>query len=215
MGIQGIQALEKEGGARYTVWYQYFQEEKTLSKYFVGFWNVSVILTYISLLCAVGGICMCAEGNIWAAVILLVCCGVCDMYDGKIARATKRSEDAKVFGIQIDSLCDLIAFGVLPSCIGHACGVRGLGMAVLMFYTLAALIRLGYFNVTEQKRQQESSENRKFFEGLPVTWSAVIIPLTSLCRLFMGAEFKWVIGVVLGVVGFCFIARIKVPKPQI
>lgn len=186
-----------------------------MSKYFVGFWNVSVILTYISLLCAVGGICMCAEGNVWAAVILLLCCGVCDMYDGKIARAIKRSEDAKVFGIQIDSLCDLIAFGVLPSCIGHACGVRGIGMAVLMFYSLAAVIRLGYFNVSEQKRQQESSENRKYFEGLPVTWAAVIFPLLSLLRLCMGEEFKWVIGTVLGVVGFLFIARIKVPKPQI
>ena len=190
-------------------------EDTTLSKYFVGFWNVSVILTYISLLCAVGGICACAEGHVWAAVILLLCSGVCDMYDGKIARATKRSEDAKVFGIQIDSLCDLIAFGVLPSCIGHACGVRGAGMAVLMFYTLAALIRLGYFNVTEQKRQQESSGNRKFYEGLPVTAAAAIIPLTSLLRLCMGEEFKWVIGAVLGVMGFLFIARIKVPKPQI
>ena len=186
-----------------------------MSKYFVGFWNVSVILTYVSLLCAVGGICMCAEGHVWAAVLLLIGSGICDMYDGKIARATKRSEDAKVFGIQIDSLCDLIAFGVLPSCIGHACGVRGFGMAVLMFYTLAALIRLGYFNVTEQKRQQESSGNRKFYEGLPVTAAAVIIPLTSLLRLCMGEEFKWVIGAVLGVVGFLFIARIKVPKPQI
>ena len=46
-----------------------------MSKYFVGFWNVSVILTYASLLCAVGGICMCAEGNVWAAVILIVCAG--------------------------------------------------------------------------------------------------------------------------------------------
>ena len=186
-----------------------------MNKYFIGFWNVSVILTYISLLCAVAGIFMCAEGNVWAAVILLLCCGVCDMYDGKIARAIKRSEDEKVFGIQIDSLCDLIAFGVLPGCIGYACGIHGAGMAVLLFYSLAAVIRLGYFNVTEQKRQQESSGNRTSFEGLPVTTAAAIIPLVSLLRLCMGKEFKWVLGAVLAVMGVCFISRFKVPKPQL
>ena len=92
--------------------------------------------------------------------------------DGKIARATKRTKDAEVFGIQIDSLCDLVSFGVLPSAIGHAMGITGVAMAVLMFYTLCAVIRLGYFNVTEQKRQETTSENRTSFEGLPVTWSA-------------------------------------------
>ena len=125
-----------------------------MSKKFVGFWNVSVILTYIELCIAVGSICAAADGKIWYAVVGLALCGVCDMFDGKIARATKRTKDAEVFGIQIDSLCDLVSFGVLPSAIGHAMGITGIAMAVLMFYTLCAVIRLGYFNVTEQKRQE-------------------------------------------------------------
>ena len=136
-----------------------------MSKKFVGFWNVSVILTYIELCIAVGSICAAADGKIWYAVVGLALCGVCDMFDGKIARATKRTKDAEVFGIQIDSLCDLVSFGVLPSAIGHAMGITGAAMGVLMFYTLCAVIRLGYFNVTEQKRQEETSENRTSFEG--------------------------------------------------
>lgn len=189
--------------------------ERFVSKKFVGFWNVSVILTYIELCIAVGSICAAADGKIWPAVIGLALCGLCDMFDGKIARATKRTKDAEVFGIQIDSLCDLVSFGVLPSAIGHAMGITGIAMAVLMFYTLCAVIRLGYFNVTEQKRQETTSENRTSFEGLPVTWSAVIVPLVSLVRLANESIMPWVMGAVLFVVGFCFIARIRVKKPQI
>ena len=161
-----------------------------MSKKFVGFWNVSVILTYIELCIAVGSICAAADGKVWPA-------------------------DAEVFGIQIDSLCDLVSFGVLPSAIGHAMGITGVAMAVLMFYTLCAVIRLGYFNVTEQKRQETTSENRTSFEGLPVTWSAVIVPLVSLVRLANESIMPWVMGGVLFIVGFCFIARIRVKKPQI
>ena len=148
-----------------------------MSKKFVGFWNVSVILTYIELCIAVGSICAAADGKVWPAVIGLALCGLCDMFDGKIARATKRTKDAEVFGIQIDSLCDLVSFGVLPSAIGHAMGITGVAMAV--------------------------------------TWSAVIVPLVSLVRLANESIMPWVMGGVLFIVGFCFIARIRVKKPQI
>ncbi len=186
-----------------------------MSKLFVGYWNVSVILTYIELMAAVGGVCVAADGRLWPAVLALAFCGLCDMFDGKIARATKRSEDAKTFGIQIDSLCDLVSFGVLPSAIGHAAGIRGWGILLLMLYTLAAVVRLGYFNVTEQKRQQTTAENRKSFEGLPVTWSAVIVPLASLLRFAAPGAFPWLLGAVLTATALCFVARIRVKKPQI
>lgn len=187
-----------------------------MSRKFVGFWNVSVILTYIELCIAVGSICMAADGYIWQPLVGLVLCGVCDMFDGKIARATKRCEDAKVFGIQIDSLCDLVSFGVLPSAIGHAFGIGGWGTVVLMLFSLAAVIRLAYFNVTEQKRQETTGENRKSFEGLPVTWAAVIFPLLSLLSLWVNeTAFAWIYGCALLVTAFFNLARIRIPKPQI
>ena len=186
-----------------------------MNRHFIGYWNVSVILTYIELCSAVGGICLSADGRLWPAVFCLMFCGLCDMFDGKIARATKRSEDACTFGIQIDSLCDLTSFGVLPSAIGHCAGIRGVGTVILMLYTLAALVRLGYFNVSEQKRQKETRENRTSFEGLPVTWSAVIVPLCSLLSLCLPGAFPWIYGAVLAVTAFFFLARVRIPKPQI
>lgn len=186
-----------------------------MSKKFVGFWNVSVILTYIELCIAVGSICAAADGKVWPAVIGLALCGLCDMFDGKIARAHEAHEGRR--GIRHPDRFAVRSRVVrrAPSAIGHAMGITGVAMAVLMFYTLCAVIRLGYFNVTEQKRQETTSENRTSFEGLPVTWSAVIVPLVSLVRLANESIMPWVMGGVLFIVGFCFIARIRVKKPQI
>lgn len=89
-----------------------------------------------------------------------------------------RTEDEKRFGIQIDSLCDIVCFGVFPTIICYFTGMRNLpGVLILMFYCLAGLIRLAYFNVMEERRQQETSENRKYYQGLPITTISVILPL--------------------------------------
>ena len=107
--------------------------------------------------------------------------GLCDMFDGKIARTKKnRTEDEKQFGIQIDSLCDVVCFGVFPIVLCYELGMRRIySMAILVLYGLAGVIRLGYFNVMETKRQQESSENRKYYQGLPITSMSVVLPQYS------------------------------------
>ena len=101
------------------------------------------------------------------------------MFDGKIARTKKnRTEDEKQFGIQIDSLCDVVRFGVFPIVLCYELGMRRIySMAILVLYGLAGVIRLGYFNVMETKRQQETSENRKYYQGLPITSMSVVLPL--------------------------------------
>ena len=60
-------------------------------------------------------------GHPYIGMLFLLFCGLCDAFDGKVARTKKnRTERMKKFGIQIDSLSDLVAFGVLPACIGIA-----------------------------------------------------------------------------------------------
>ena len=84
----------------------------------IGFYNYSVILTYISLLSSVFGMTQAIHGRFKTAIFCLALSGLCDMFDGKIARAMKkRTEDEKSFGIQIDSLCDMVCFGVFPAMI--------------------------------------------------------------------------------------------------
>ena len=86
-------------------------KEKEEQKKMIGFYNYSVILTYISLLSSVFGMTQAIHGRFKAAVFCLALSGLCDMFDGKIARSMKnRTEDEKSFGIQIDSLCDVVCF---------------------------------------------------------------------------------------------------------
>ena len=71
----------------------------------LGFYDYTVVLTYISLGISVFGITRALEGNFKIAIFCLALSGLCDMFDGKIARTKKnRTDDEKSFGIQIDSL---------------------------------------------------------------------------------------------------------------
>lgn len=180
----------------------------------IGYYNVSVILTYIGLASSVVGIFMAMDGNLTIAIFLLLFSGVCDMFDGKIARRTKRNDDEKAFGIQIDSLCDLVCFGAFPAVICHRLGVSGIfGSIILFLFVLAGVIRLGYFNVTEQVRQASTTENRKFYQGLPITSSAVLLPLIYLFRNLIGKPFPIVLGASMFLISVFYIANIKVKKP--
>lgn len=186
-----------------------------MSRIFLGYWNVSVILTYFELISAFTGICAAEDGKPLVAVICLLICGVCDMFDGKIARATKRSEDACVFGIQIDSLCDLVSFGVLPAVMSCEWGIEGWLRTIPALFVLCGLIRLAYFNVSEQKRQKETDEKRKYYEGLPITSSAVIVPAVYGLSSLAGWELRLPMLIALAVMAVLFISRIRVKKPQI
>lgn len=183
----------------------------------IGFYNYTVILTYIGLASAVTGIYFAMDGkNILVSVIALLIAGLCDMFDGKVARTRERTEAEKKFGIQIDSLCDLICFGFLPCAIGWAVGMQEIyHYFILIFFTLAAVIRLAYFNVMEEERQKTTKEVRKTYEGLPVTSVALIIPLLfGFKKLIVNKYFADVYAVVILIVGIAFITRFKVKKPQ-
>lgn len=80
----------------------------------IGFYNYTVILTYVSLLISVFGMIQAFGGRFRTAIMCLALSGLCDMFDGKIARSKKnRTDDEKLFGIQIDSLCDVICLSLI------------------------------------------------------------------------------------------------------
>lgn len=182
---------------------------------FIGFYDYTVVLTYLSMLSAVAGMILASQGNFVAAVACLALSGLCDAFDGRVARRKKdRTEDEKNFGIQLDSLVDVVAFGVLPAMICYHCGVQGpLGMVLVFFYVTCAVIRLAFFNVLEIKRQKEEGGCNKSYRGLPVTSAAFIFPLVFCTRYFLPESvFGVVLHVVLGLVGFLFIFDFKMPK---
>ena len=79
----------------------------------LGVYDYTVILTYISLMVSIGGMLFSLNGDCRMALVCLAISGLCDMFDGKVARTKKdRTEVEKRFGIQIDSLADIVCFGV-------------------------------------------------------------------------------------------------------
>ena len=89
----------------------------------IGFYDYTVILTYLSLISAIGGIALVTSDHPILAPFCLLFCGMCDMFDGRIARGYgSRTRKEKLFGIQIDSLCDMVSFGVAPVIIAYCAG---------------------------------------------------------------------------------------------
>lgn len=143
----------------------------------LGYYNYTVILTYIGVLTGFIGIIYAIERNVFAAILCLMVAGFCDMFDGTIASTKDRTDQEKCFGIQIDSLSDLICFGVLPAVLVYIMNEQSsLVLGISALYVLCALIRLAYFNVDEQERQKNSSSSRELYYGMPVTLSALFLP---------------------------------------
>ena len=110
----------------------------------IGFYNYTVYLTFIGMLSSVCGIGFAFGGKLIPAVICLMFSGFCDMFDGIVARTKKdRSEEEKRFGIQLDSLSDIVCFGILPFAIGLSAGAnKWWQIAIMSLFSLAGLIRL-------------------------------------------------------------------------
>ena len=202
----------------------------------IGFYNYTVILTYLSLVSAASGIIISlgGTGHPYIGTFFLLACGLFDSFDGMVARTKHdRTDLEKGFGIQIDSLSDLVAFGVLPMCIGSAMirtspvahdlffpdhftfyrVVYWIIIALMVLYVLAAMIRLAYFNVTEEERQKTEGGKRKEYLGLPVTSAALIFPSVMLLQYITTIDITLVYFPVILITGLLFILPIRIPKP--
>ncbi|MCR5350349.1 MAG: CDP-alcohol phosphatidyltransferase family protein [Acholeplasmatales bacterium] len=190
----------------------------------LGYWNYTVLLTYLSVLLACLGIGLCVYNPSHAtdyAALCLLTCGLFDMFDGKVARTKKdRTELEKDFGIQIDSLSDLVAFGILPAAIGFRL-LEGLWnkwyfvffAIILLCYVLFGLVRLGYFNALENKRSKEEDTVLKYYTGLPITMASLIIPFVYCFSFFLDNDyFRFVYLGALAIIGLLYVLKIKIPK---
>lgn len=171
----------------------------------VGVYNKSVILTFVGIVFALVGLFNITEYKI--VLICLIVSGICDLFDGVVARKCKRTEVEKKFGIEIDSLCDVISFLILPSYFLYVhCQYNKFMVGIVcILYVLAGLERLGWFNVTTEGKTV-------FYSGLPVTYIALILPIVYL------VFFKTVclsLGLIMSflIVAFLFVWNVPIKKP--
>jgi CDP-diacylglycerol--serine O-phosphatidyltransferase len=183
----------------------------------IGFYDYTIVLTLLSLVTSIFGMTQAMDGRFRIAIFCLALSGLFDTFDGKVARTKKNRTDAeKLYGIQLDSLADVVCFGVFPILICYLMGVRGiLGGIALGFYGICGVIRLAYFNVLETTRQMQPTSEEKVYHGLPITSIAVILPLTFLLGFAVSdTVFQWMLFAMLLIVGLCFILDFKVRKPK-
>lgn len=179
----------------------------------IGYYDYTVIITYLGLASGVTGIYSAIKGKPTIAIVFLMLAGLCDMLDGIVARTKKRSKNEKRFGIQIDSLADLVCYGVLPTVIGYSIGLtQSVWQIIFISYILAALIRLAYFNVMEEQRQEVTEEKRKEYEGLPVTTVAVILPLIYSLKKYILIHFHIIYAISLLIIATAFLTKFKLKK---
>lgn len=181
----------------------------------IGFYNYSVILTYLSLVSAVVGITLAVGGNILSAILCLLVSGFCDSFDGRVARSMKnRTVDEENFGMEIDSLCDLVAFTALPAVIAYCLGgVKPLAIFSGALLVLCGVIRLAYFNVLEIKRKREDPDAEHIYRGLPVTSTSLIVPIAYLFHDIFGANYATFFHIVLIITSILFVLDFKIRKP--
>lgn len=180
----------------------------------LGYYNYTVLLTYLGTLAAFIGMVFATAGNFKGAILCLMAAGFCDMFDGMVARTRESTRPERNFGIQIDSLNDLVSFGVFPAVIVHLLAPKNIiATAVCAGYVLCALIRLAYFNVDELERQEQTDEARKSYRGLPVTTVSLALPLIFCLDLIPGFPVRTAAALLLLVMAALFISPFKIGKP--
>jgi len=157
-----------------------------------------------------------ACGLVFAALIF-------DVLDGRIARWRQKTS---MMGRELDSLADVISFGVAPAIIGYGCGMQGLyDRIVLAYFVACGVSRLARYNVTADALS-EGSDKVKHFEGTPIPTSFLLVCLLTLAtwlgavrqNLWFGevhlAGFTLHPPVLLfAISGSLMISRLRIPKP--
>lgn len=185
-----------------------------MKKKLLGYYDYTVVLTYCGMLCAFCGILRIINEDYWDAVFCLLLSGVCDMFDGTIAATKMRMDNEKKFGIQIDSLSDLISFGVFPGLFVYMISGKNIFAGLIgALFVLCALIRLAYFNVQEEERQKKTGERRKSYLGVPVTTIAVFLPGIYLLYDYRICRSIVCFPVLLVLMGIGYLLPVEIKKP--
>ena len=169
------------------------------SKMFVGKYNKSLIITYIGVGFAIAGMNYALGIDLRMAMICLIIAGVCDLFDGKVARMCKRTEEEKLFGIEIDSLADMVGFVVFPIIIGYSMGLNNwYNILGYILFVLCGITRLGFFNISVVDTNRDK----------PVSISLIWF----LCELIAKASFSCIYPFITYIVAFLFVFNFNIPK---
>ena len=134
------------------------------------------------------------------AVIFMLIAVLFDFLDGKVARLM--NEGATEFGKELDSLCDLVSFGVAPAVFAYCLGLNDpISIIILVFFVVCGMLRLARFNVTKVKH----------FEGVPITTNGYLVPAIYIISLFFSFNLYYYL-IYFFVMGGLMISKFRIKK---
>jgi CDP-diacylglycerol--serine O-phosphatidyltransferase len=160
--------------------------------------------------------------HIYASCVLIALAFVFDVLDGRIARWRQK---ASAMGRELDSLADVISFGVAPAILAYACGMQTIvDRIVLVFFVACGVSRLARYNITAETLS-DGGDKVKYFEGTPIPTSLALVTALFIASLNgdIGAQL-WLgrfqlghlpvhtLAVLFALSGSLMISRIRIPK---
>lgn len=177
----------------------------------IRFMNAANALTLVGLSAAVACALLAADGRPALALVALIVSGVCDLFDGLIARRLTRTEEQRSFGGHLDSLVDACSFGLAPVVLLHALGLRSpLELLLLALFSACAVWRLAYFDTVGLAGGEGAA---RYYTGLPTTFVALIVPLGALAGTRDAATLRIACDVMAGALALAMVSPLKIRKP--
>lgn len=174
------------------------------------FIDAANLLSLAGLASALAGALLAIHGRLAHGLVAMIVSGLCDLFDGLVARRLARTDEQRAFGGHLDSAIDACAFGFAPAIWLHAAGLHSLPeCALLAFFAACAVWRLAYFDTVGLA----TDGGARYYTGVPVTYAALVIPLAALAG-FAGAEaLRWTLVGACGVLALAMISPLRVRKP--
>lgn len=178
----------------------------------IGYYRKCDILTMCGTFLAFIGIILAINDHFTFSAFCLFLCGVCDGFDGKLARMKRYKKEQKVYGAQLDSLSDVICFGVFPVILTSLICNNIYVYIISAIYMLCGLVRLAYFNTLDIMPKS----NKNVFIGVPITTVAIIYPIILFIIRFINFNIlKIVMPIILLILSISYILNIEFKKPDI
>ena len=182
------------------------------SKIVIGYYNFADIVTMLGLMCGILA-CFLSPAHPVIAMALLALAALCDSMDGKIARANKnRTKREKFYGVQLDSLCDVVSFGVAPCVVAFNFGYNtAFDLVLYALFVACGAIRLANFNT--EAAVDTPDLKMTHFTGVPIPFSVMLFPIPMILHLLTDGNAGWLFRILFLAIGFGYISRLRIPKP--
>ena len=178
----------------------------------IGRYNLPNAITIAGVAFAMIGCVFSYNDGLGQALSCLIAASICDLYDGVVARKMGNSTADREFGAQLDTIADVICYGIAPMIILLHSGFDDpVAHGVMVLYVACVAMRLAYFNVVGTKKIGA----HWYYTGLPVAYVAIVLPAEFILRAHFPPEvFYWLLLGTVVLLAVLYISKISIPKQR-